>query len=216
MPNIVIQDLNASIMGTSKYGAGYDTVHVETLINTDVEIPSDMNWYIPVGTSIPNEVYKVFSANKIDLYPQTENSILNGTEDILEQAKSNNFDETYSDAARLLLRSVMKLSSLEKVPKATNCYLISYEYKLYPSDDGSFQFKVVMPFDGLSMINGTSLVQTTVTCPIQSKIDSVRSYGSDPNGTIVTEETVHAIDTEKPVVTFRYRQDPTFVITYNY
>jgi hypothetical protein len=217
MPNISIQDLTAIINGTSRYGAKYDTVHVETFITTDAPIPQNLNWYVPNGTSVPKEVLALFKATNLDMYPQTEEKLLSGTEDILAQAKSNNLSDTELDASKYLLRSVMKLSSLTPVENTTNCYLLSYEYKVYPNDDGSFDFKVVLPFDGLGMVNGTSLVQTTITAPVNSKINSVKTFGADlSTGTEITQETVLTAPTQRPIVTFQYKQDPIFVINYNY
>ncbi|MEA5008247.1 hypothetical protein [Clostridium tyrobutyricum] len=217
MPNILIQDLTAIINGTSRNGAKYDTVHVETLITTDQPIPQNLNWYVPNGCSVPKEISDLFKANHIEMYPQTEENILKGTEDILEQAKSNSLPGTEIDASKLLLRAVMKLSSLVPVEGTQNCYIVSYDYKIYPAQDNSFEFKVVLPFDGLTMINAKSLVQTTVTAPVNSKINSVKSYAADlSTNKEVTQETVVQTTTKRPIVTFQYKQDPIFVINYNY
>lgn len=218
MPNIKIQDLVATINGTSRYGAKYDTVHVETFISTDSPIPPEMSWYVPNGASIPKEILPLFNLTHVDMYPQTEADILKGTEDILQECKEESKTmETISDASKIILRSIMTKGSPKLIEGTQNYYSISYDYKLYPNDDNSFEFKVELPFAGLTMINGTSLVQTTITCPINSKVDSVKSFGLDlKTNTEVTQETVAQTPTKRPIVTFQYKQDPIFVINYSY
>ncbi len=70
MANIRLQDLTATIAGTSRYNGGkWDTVHVETLLVTDEPLPNDMNWYVPAGVSIPPEALAMFNATGLSMFP---------------------------------------------------------------------------------------------------------------------------------------------------
>lgn len=217
MPNVKIQDLTAIINGTSRYGAEFDTVHVETLLVTDEPIPQEMFWYVPSGTSVPKEVLDFFKINKLDMYPMTESKILQGTEDIRESAQANNLSDVENDAARFMLRAVMKKSTLTPVVGTTNCYIVSYDYKIYPVEPNNFEFKVVLPFDGLGIFPAGGRVQVTVTAPINSTINSVLTNGVDQNGSEVSAEVITPIqNTMRPIVSFEYHLDPIYTIRYTY
>lgn len=216
MVNLVIQDLTAIINGTSQYGAGYDTVHVETLLVTDQPIPPEMCWYVPSGTSVPKEVLEFFKVNKLEMYPMTEQKILEGTENIKDSAVNNDLNDVMSDSARFMLRAIMKKSVLTPVPNTNNCYLVTYDYKIYPVEPNNFEFKVVLPFDGLNFVPGGK-VQVTLTAPINSQINPTLTKGIDAQGNEVSGEQITVIqNTAKPIVNFMYQNDPTYVIRYNY
>ncbi len=94
MPNIRLQDLTATINGTSRFNGGkWDTVHVETLLVTDEPLRTDMNWFVPAGVSEPHEVLAIFNAAGISMFPTLEANLLTGTEDIRDQAQQNNLPE---------------------------------------------------------------------------------------------------------------------------
>lgn len=65
MPNVIIQDLTAVINGTSRQGAGYDTIHVETFIQTGSPIPLDSFYYVPNESSVPNKVLALFKLENL-------------------------------------------------------------------------------------------------------------------------------------------------------
>ena len=219
MPNVIIQDLTAVINGTSRQWAGYDTVHVDTFIQTDSPIPLDSFYYVPNGSSVPNEVLALFKLAKLDMYPMQESTILQGTENIREIATSENLEGTIADASRLLLRSVMKKTSLTPVTGTSNCYIISYDYKLFPVEPNVFEFKVVLPFDGLTVNPSGNRIQATICAPIGSIINPIMTKGIDSNGNEI-QESITSITSipniRKPIVSFEYQIDPEFTVQYNY
>lgn len=214
--NVKLQDLTAIINGTSKYGAGYDTVHVETLLITDSPIPQDMCWYVPAGTSVPKEVQDFFNMAKLEMYPMTEDKILKGTDTIKESSQSNDLSSVMNDSARYMLRAIMKKSQLVPVVGTTNCYLVSYDYKIYPVQPNNFEFKVVLPFDGLGIYPSGGRVQVTITAPVGSMINPVITKGTDDNGNEVQEQITPIQNTTRPIVSFEYNKDPEYTIRYNY
>jgi hypothetical protein len=219
MPDIVLQDLTAIIHGTSRSnGNQFDLVHVETLLQTAQPIPNSMYWYVPNGNSIPPEITDFFKANKIEMYPMSEQKILNGTQDIIQQAQANNTANVEKDASMLLLRSIMVKGNLEQVTGTNNLYRVSYDYKLFPMKDNpnTYEFKVQLPFDGLSMQNGTSTIQLTVIMPLNAQINNTASTAQAPNGQIIQEQITQIPNITRSIVSFRYKQDPLTNIQYHY
>lgn len=215
---IKLQDLTATITGTSRYNNGaFDTVHVETLLVTDKALPTEMNWYVPNGSSVPPEILSLFQATKLKMVPTLEENLLSGTEDIHEQAKEGLVEEVKVDAAKLLARSIMKKTALIPVPGSTNTYLLHYDYKLYPTEQNknAFDFNITLPFDGLTLPNG-GRVQVSVLTPIAAKIDQTATKGIDENGREITEQVVHLGNANRYVVNFGYQLDPDFTIRYVY
>ncbi|WP_270406936.1 hypothetical protein [Paenibacillus timonensis] len=219
MANIRLQDLTATIAGTSRYNGGkWDTVHVETLLVTDEPLPNDMNWYVPAGVSIPPEALAMFNATGLSMFPTLEANLLNGTEDIRDQAQQNNLPEVMSDAAKLMMRSVMKKTPLIPIPDAPTTYLLSYDYKLYPRADvpNAFEFTVRLPFDGLRIHPQGGRVQVSVLSPVGARIDEAATLGRDENGQEISELVVPLQNANRFAVTFGYQLDPDFIIRYVY
>jgi hypothetical protein len=215
MPNIKLQDLTATIHNTSQFNGGqFDLVHVETIIQTDVPIPQDKYWYVPSGVSINPKAEAFFKATNISMYPTSEEELLAGTQDIFDQAKAGGFDDVLLDSSKLLMLSLMKKQSLEPVVGSTNCYRLSYDYKIFPTD-GVFSFKVQLPFSGLGMING-SVIQMSVLMPLNSVINQEATEGVDNNGQKIQELITPIQNLSRNVLSFRYNVDPLFTIVYHY
>lgn len=218
MPNIQLQDLTAIIHNTSSYnGDQFDLVHVETLLLTSEPLPPEMNWYVPDGTTIPPEAEAFFGATNIAMYPMFEDTLLKDTSDIQSEAQTNQFSAVLDDAAKLLMRSVMKKSNLALVTGTNNLYRLSYDYKLFHLKDVSrtYDFKVCLPFDGLGIQNGGA-IQMAVNMPLGATIDAEATKGQAPDGTNLEEQITTIAGINRNVVSFRYQQDPLFTIRYHY
>ncbi len=218
MTNILLQDLSAIIHSTSRYnGDQFDLVHVETILQTSEPIPPEMNWYVPDGTTIPPEAEAFFGATNIAMYPLFEATLLNNTADIQTEAETNQFSAVLDDASKLLLRSVMKKSNLSLVTGTSNLYRLSYDYKLFHLKDtpNTYDFKVCLPFDGLTVQAGGA-IQMTVTMPLGSTIDSEFTKGQTPTGESIEEQITNIANLNRNVVSFRYQNDPIFTIRYRY
>lgn len=219
MPNIVLQDLTAIIHSTSRYnGNQFDTVHVEILLQTDVPLTPNDQWYIPFGgISVPNEVLEFFKATNIAMYPMKADEVIAGTQDIIAQSEAGNLQDVELDAAKLMLRAIMKKTSFTPVSGTNNLYMLSYDYKLYPLKEAptSYEFKVQLPFSGLGMPNG-SKVQMTVIMPISSKIDPNATKGIAIGGVEVNELVKPMENVNRNILSFEFHQDPVFTIRYMY
>lgn len=219
MSNIKLQDLTATINGTSRYNGGKsDIVHVETLLVTDKPLPAETSWYVPVGVSVPPEVLGIFNSAKLSMFPTLEANLLTGTEDIREQAQQNNLSEVMGDAAKLMMRAIMKKTPLTPVPDAPNTYHLSYDYKLYPVDGtpNAFDFAIRLPFDGLKLHPQGGRVQVTVLTPVGAKVDETATHGRDENGNEIKEMVAPIQNSNRFAVHFGYQLDPDFIIRYVY
>jgi hypothetical protein len=217
--NIQLQDLTVTIMGTSRYNGGrYDIARVETLLVTTEPIPTEISWFVPAGVSIPNEVLALFNATGLKMQATLEENVLAGTEDIGQQAQQGDLQEVEIDAAKLLMRAVLKKTTLIPLPDSPNTYHLSYEHKVYPVQDNpsAFDFRITLPFDGLVLSTSGGRVQVSVLCPIGAQIDPNATLGRDDQGQEIAEQVVHLANTNRFAVNFGYQIDPEFIIRYQY
>lgn len=215
---IELQDATVVINNTSRYNnKQYDTVRVETLLTTSEPLTNEMTWYVPNGTSIPPEVASLFKAKNIRMFPQREETLLQGTEDIFAQSKGENVLGVLEDATNLLLRAVLTEKPLTPIVGSPRTYTLSYEYKLFPVDSESnmFEFFVVLPFDGLEVAQG-GRVQMTILTPIGARIDPNETKGIADTGEEISEMVSDIPNTNRQVVSFGWQNDPAFTVRYSY
>lgn len=217
MSIINLQDLNAIIHNTSRYGLPYDLIHIETILVMNEPIPQDKLWYVPTGNAVPPVVQELLKIHNLEIYPMSEESILKGTEDIREQAQAGNLEDVMLDSSKLILRSIMTRTNINPIPGTSNMYLVSYDYKLYPISDNVFEFRVVMPFDGLTLNPSGGEVRVTVIAPNGSQIDVNETKGI-PEGQLpeIQELVQHQTNVNKPIISFQYKLDPKFIVRYHY
>lgn len=218
MSQINLQDVVVTLNGVSRHnGNQYDMCHVEMLLVTSEPLSQENYWYIPKedGSSIPPEVLKILNLGAISMYPQHESTLKQGLDDTLQQALDGNTTEVYNDAKRLLLLSLLKKMSLTPVVGSNNVYSLKYDYKLYPNENGSFEFSIQLPFDTLTLVPG-GRVQCTVVAPINSIIDAVNTKGLTPDNQEIQEENFMVSKSYRPIVAFDYQNDPTFTVSYHY
>lgn len=219
MSTIQLQDLTAIINGTSRYnGNAYDSIHVEILLVTNEPIPNEQQWYVPAGVSVPPEVMAILKLTNLPMYPTSETTLLQGIDDIKQQAESGNLQDVINDSARLMLLSILKKMTLTPIPGSTNAYMLSYDYKLFPLKDSpnAYEFRVLLPFDGLTLNPSGGRVQVTVVTPVGVAIDAANTKGI-ATGNVEINELVRPIEnTNRQIVSFAYQTDPEFIIRYNY
>lgn len=218
MALIQLQDLTVTINGTSRYnGNSFDTAHVEILLVTNEPIPNNQFWYAPSGVTVPPAVAEILKLTNLPMYPTSESKILTGIEDIKQQAEAGNLQEVINDSARLMLLSIFKKISLTPIVGSTNAYVLSYDYKLFPLKDTplAYEFKVLLPFDGLTLNPAGGRVQVTAITPCAATIDPVNTKGVAPNSEI-TESISPVQNTNRQIVSFQFHLDPEFTIRYIY
>jgi hypothetical protein len=218
MANIQLQDVMIYVNGTSRYNDNaFDTVLVKTTIKTDEPILDE--YYVPSGVTASPALLELLRLQQLEVTPFRANTLLAGTEDIQTQALNGNPAGTLEDAAKLLLLSVLKKSSLISVVGSTNLYELSYEYKIFPMTSqglpNTYELQIRVPFDGLGMPNG-SRVEVSVILPRGAEIDPNGTLGKDSNGQEIAEIVYEMPNVSRKAVTFAYQIDPLFTIRYNH
>lgn len=217
MPNVILQDLNAIIHGTSREGLEYDVAHVSILMKTDVPLSPEEQWLIPHVENIPIKALDLIKTGKFALYPIQRSTLISGASNIVQETEQGNTEKVVEDAEKLILASSMKPTTLEPLEGQPNKYIISYKYRLYPVEPNNFEFKVFLPFDGLALFPQGGRLQITLVAPIGAKINPTITKGENQNGQEVATETITPItNTSKNIVSFEIQQDPIFTIRYNY
>ena len=214
---IQLQDLSAIVTGTSRYNGGaYDTVHVEILLQTIDAIPPETFWYVPAGVDVPPVVKDILKLAGLPMFPQSATKLLDGVDDIKQQAENGNLQDVINDSARLMMLSIFKKMPLTPLPGANNAYVLSYDYKLYPVAPNIFEMAVMLPFDGLELNPSGGRVQVTVVTPIGATVDTVNTKGIAPENPDLPEIITPVSNTGRQVVSFEYHKDPEFHIGYTY
>lgn len=220
---ILIQDVTVNITGTSRHnGNASDNAHVEMILVTNEPVPAEKTWYVPSGVTVPQAVADILQLANLSMYPQSEETLLAGIEDMKLQAESGNLDEVIKDAAKLMALSIMKKMSLVPIQGATNAYMLAYDYKLFPLKEtpNAFELKVQLPFEGMELAvpgQGGRGVRLTVFTPIDANVDQVMTKGVDAAGNEVSNEDMYTIaKAGRQVVSFEYHTDPFFFVRYSY
>lgn len=217
MPRVILQDANAIIHGTSRYNLEYDIAHVTMLIQTDEPISENTEWYIPHIEDIPPRALNLIKDGKTAIYPMLKASLRQDIDSFTENVDTNNMDGLMDDIEKALLLASMKVTQLEHVENNELLYVVSYKYRLYPVEPNNFDFKVLLPFDGLEIYPSGGKLQVTMVAPIGATINSHITKGEDPNTAQEFDETVTTLPSvNKNVVNFTVQQDPIFTIRYYY
>lgn len=220
MVNIKLQDFTTTIHRTSQQNGGqFDLIHVESLIVSDQPIPAEETWFIPNAKTIDPMFKSIFEQNNIILTP-VHNSLMtekvNSVADALAQAQSGNQEETKKDMLTLAYISVMSKTTLKPIEATTNTYLLSYDYKLFPIAQNTFELKIILPFPGFAITDNGDEVQLTFVAPIGAIIDETNTKGVDNNNQPVPMQIFKPSNTRKQIACFSYKIDPTFTIRYHY
>jgi hypothetical protein len=218
--NIKLQDFTATIHKTSQLNNGqFDLIHVETLIVTDQPMPQEEVWYVPNQKPIDASYKATLEANHTNPQPMsgTEmNKRISDFQDAIQKAQEGNDQETKEDMDTLALLHVLSKTNLKPIESTSNAYILSYDYRLYPISQNTFEFQVVLPFNGLIIGDNGDEVQITVVAPIGAVIDQQLTKGIDTNGNQIPPQYAGFPTSRKQAVSFDYRIDPTFTVRYHY
>ncbi|KZZ83191.1 hypothetical protein [Bacillus sp. SJS] len=227
---IFLQEMTATIQRLSRFNEGRsDRVKVQTLLETVEPIEEGQFWYIPSGSSVPPYVLEFLRKDaeskgeqfQLPMIPLKSN-ILESTEDIQEQATAGNLREVLDDANKAILVSVMERKELTKLPGKSKegyyVYEINYEHNIYevPNQPNHYEFVTQLPFSGLQLYPSGGRVELVVVMPTGVIVDTNLTKGIDENGVELQEYITTIPATNKSVVSFEYRLDPTFTVHYSY
>lgn len=220
MTNLISQQMTVLIHPSSRFnGNQYDDVFVKTTIITDSPLVDE--YYVPNGQSLPPAALELIRNQGLEYRPYRADLLLQGTDNIREAARSGNTAETLEDSIKLILLSALSKQPLTQVGQKDNKYVydLTYTYKIFPlinqGLDQDYQFQVRLPFDGITMANGSRVVLTVVT-PSLALVNEEKTVGIDENGGAVPEITTQLAKSAKSVVEFDYQIDPLFTVHYQY
>lgn len=212
---VISQEAIVLVNGSSRYNNGkFDEVMVRSTIITNG--PLTENYYVPGGNSLSTEAMALIKKYNLEFRPYRESELLQGTEDVIDESRSNDTVGTEQDVARLLLRSALvnaPLTEIAHLEGGKYVYEVRYDYKLFPLDINTYEFQIRLPFDGTQMIAGSE-VKLTVLTPQNSNIDGNETKGIGENGEEIQELIQDLTATGRAVTTFYYQLDPLFKVRY--
>lgn len=227
---IYLQEMTATIQRLSRYNGGKsDRVKVQTLLETVEPISEGQFWYIPSGSTVPPHVLEFLrkdaeSKGEVFQLPMIplKADILESTEDIQEQAIAGNLREVLDDANKNILVSIMNRTELTKLPGQSKeghfVYEVNYEHNIYeiPGQPNHYEFVTQLPFSGLQLDPSGGRVELVVVLPTGAVVDANLTKGIDEHNAELQEYITSIPATNKNVVSFEYRLDPTFTVHYSY
>ncbi|PFQ80840.1 hypothetical protein COK11_19575 [Priestia megaterium] len=212
---VISQEAIVLVNGSSRYNNGkFDEVMVRSTIITNG--PLTENYYVPGGNSLSIEAMALIKKYNLEFRPYRESELLQGTEDVIDESRSNDTVGTEQDVARLLLRSALvnaPLTEIARLEDGKYVYEVKYDYKLFPLDINTYEFQIRLPFDGTQMVAGSE-VKLTVLTPQSSNIDGNETKGIGENGEEIQELIQDLTATGRSVTTFHYQLDPLFKVRY--
>lgn len=208
------QEAVINIIPTSKY-LGYDTIKVDTTFVMDQPFPDNEVVFMPSKKMIPESVLKMISEVGFDFGPKLSSDINKKLSDVAQEVLDpNRVQETREDSMLSLLLTYMDNVQIKQIAPGSNFYTLSYEYNLYPDKEGNFDFKTVLPLAGL-LSAGNIEVQLFIVLPQGVTFDPVATKGISINGQEIGEKP-YVTENGRTLVTFYYKQDPTFIVKYRY
>jgi hypothetical protein len=208
------QEAVINIIPTSRY-LGYDTIKVETTFIMDQPFPDGEVVFVPSKKFIPEHIVKLTNENGFDFGPKLSSDINKKIADFaMELLDPNRTQETRQDATLGLLVTYMDNIQLAPIAPNSNFYHISYEFNLYPDSEGNYEFRTILPLAGLQDA-GNIEVQLFIVLPQGVTFDPTATKGISLNGQEIVENPI-TTENGRTLLTFYYKQDPTFFVKYRY
>lgn len=208
------QEAVINIIPTSHY-LGYDIVKVETTLLMDQPFPDGEVVFVPSNKLIPKPIVQLINESGFDFGPKLSSDINFKLSDFSQEyLDPNKADETRQDATLGLLLTYMDNIQLKPVSPGSNFYNLSYQFNLYPDNEGNFEFKTLLPLAGLQS-SGNIEIQLFIVLPQGVTFDPTHTKGLSINGQEI-EERPFVTENGRTIVSFYYKQDPTFFVKYKY
>lgn len=208
------QDAVVTVIPTKRFGKEYDLIKVETTFQMDQPFPEDEVMFVPgKDAMIPDSLLKLMTDNQFDFGPKLSSDVVSKIGDFSQEVQDpNRRDETRKDA--LLGFLITYMEQIKLTPVGGNNYHISYEFRLYPDQEGNFEFRTTLPFVGLGEAANID-IQLIMVLPVGVTFDPVKTKGIALNGTEIQEQPF-ATQANRHILSFYYRADPDFFVTYKY
>lgn len=214
MYNCKLQEAVITVNPTSRNGLPYDIAHVETIIITDSPIPPEEIFLVPGSELIPQNILQILQlGNKVDFTPIPKSEVTANLSDFTQHIDQQQKDAVLADAMLGLATVWMKPIQFKPTGN-NNFYRLSYDYTLFPSQNGSFYIYTKLPFKGFQMPVGGQ-VRFTAILPFGAKHDPNETKGIALNNQLVEEQAV-TLANNGEVISFYWKNDPDFTVKYNY
>lgn len=73
----------------------------------------------------------------------------------------------------------MQMYDVNPVEKDNNTYIFSYKYRLYPVEPNNFDFKVLLPLNGLTLTTNGGRMQVTLIAPLGTAVNPKMTKAQD-------------------------------------
>ncbi|MCP1124574.1 hypothetical protein NKR74_14885 [Bacillus sp. 3103sda1] len=213
MYNCINQETLITIIPTSRHGQPYDKARVEAIFQLSEPITENDALLVPPEMElIPPHIFEMLKLSHVNLAPMTESYITQALSDFAtESSDPSREQETTEDAMLGLVRKYLTKVTPQQIG-SDYFYRVSYEYSVYPNENGSYFLYATVPFKGFNM-PATSQVRFISILPTGSTV--INTTGKDLNQQILTADQ-DDVANGKPVVSYFWQNDPDFIVEYKY
>ncbi|ASN69641.1 hypothetical protein OCE55_04920 [Bacillus paranthracis] len=213
MYNCMNQETLITIIPTSRHGKAYDIAKVEATFQLNEPITETDSLLVPPQMElIPQDIFEILKLSHVNLAPMTETYINEALSDFATESSDPNRDqETKEDAMLGLVRKYLTKVVPEQIG-SDYFYRVSYEYAVYPNENGSYFLYATVPFKGFNM-PATSQIRFISILPTGSTV--VNTTGVDINQQSLPADQ-DDVANGKPVVSYFWQNDPEFMVEYRY
>lgn len=218
MPTVLRQDTVINVIPLNRHGVNYNLVKVDTTMQVDQPFGDAEMMFVPSKSEkVPEAIRQLLTQQGFDFAPRLAQTIDEPLGNYLTEIKEGKREEARQDSMLGLLLTYMDQIQFapKKLEGSTHLYSFSYEFPLYPnSATGEFQLKTVIPFTGLPAAGNFSM-QLTLVLPENVQVDTTKTKGVALNGQEIQEQ-VFVTQGGSNLVSFYWREDPTFDVVYKY
>ncbi len=214
MYNCRNQETIITVIPTSRHGQPFDIARVEAMFQLDEQLPETETLLVPQMELIPQDLLQALKLLNVHLAPMPESYVNQALSDYAQETADPNRDkETREDSAIGLVRKYLVKIPAQKVG-TDNYYRVSYEYSLFPDENGFYNIYATLPFKGFNMPTG-SQIRFITALPVGAQIDRDATRGTDLNQQLVDEQ-VTDVAAGRQIVSFFWQNDPDFVVKYRH
>lgn len=218
MPTVIRQDTAIHVYPMNRYGVNYNTVTVTTFMHVDQPFTGAEVMFVPSATKkVPDFLLAMMVQEGFNFAPFLSSELDAKLGNYLQEAKEGKMDELRKDSLLGLLVTYMDQIVFEPIKQEGNAhvYKFTYSFPLYPnSTTGEYRLKTTIPFTGLPTAGNFSM-QFTLILPEGVQVDTTQTKGVAVNGQEIQEQ-VFVTQGNTNIVSFYWREDPTFDVVYKY
>jgi hypothetical protein len=212
MYTCVNQETLITIIPTSRHGQPYDIARVEALFQLNEPLTGNDPLLVPQMELIPKDILEMLKLSRVNLVPMPESYVTQALSDFaIESGDPNREQETREDAMLGLVRKYLNKVTPQQIG-TDYYYRVSYEYSVFPNEQGSYFLYATVPFKGFNVPNGSQIRFISIL-PAGSTV--ISTTGVDINSQAIQADQ-DDVAQGKPVVSYFWQNDPDFMVEYRY